>query len=88
MQFCFKILSLRLREAPETNFCPKLGIWPKEGEGGANPIPTFFFEIDQNLICLGAAHKCWDFVAIWRGFPSPNQQITKKMGLFHEKIIC
>ena len=47
-----------------------------------------YFKIYQNLICL---------VAIVRGFPNPNQKITKndikitnhqKMGLFHEKIIC
>ena len=50
-------------------------------------IPTFFsFNIDQNLICLGTAHKCWDVVAIWRGFPSPNQKFTKNDIKDHIKI--
>ena len=56
-----------------------------------------FFKIDQNLICLGTAHKCWDFVAIWRGVPRPNQKFTKndikitnhqKWDFFRKKIIC
>ena len=38
----------------------------------------FFFKIYQNLIC-------WDFVAIWRGFPSPNQKITKNAIKRHQK---
>ena len=56
-----------------------------QGGAGSDPIPTFF-KIDQNLICLGTAHKCWDFVAIWRGFPSPNQKITKNDIKDHIKI--
>ena len=32
------------------------------------------------------AHKCWDFVAIWQGFPSPNQKITKNDIKNHIKI--
>ena len=35
---------------------------------------------------LEIAHKCWDFVAIWRGFPSPNQKITKNDIKNHIKI--
>ena len=44
------------------------------GGGGGLTQSQLFFKIDQNLICLGNAHKYWDIVAIWRGFPSPNQK--------------
>ena len=33
--------------------------------GGGLTQSQLFFKIDQNLICLGNAHKCWDIVAIW-----------------------
>ena len=88
----------------QNKFSVKVGILAQGGGGGLTQS-QLFFKIDQNLICLGTAHKCWDFVAIWRGFPSPNQKITKnaiknyqksqknqqspkKLGLFHEQIIC
>ena len=29
-----------------------------------------------------------DFVAIWQGFPSPNQKITKTWDFFMKRIIC
>ena len=58
---------------------------PRRGGGGLTQS-QLFFKIDQNLICLGNAHKCWDIVAIWRGFPSPNQKFTKNDIKDHIKI--
>ena len=54
--------------------------------GGGLTKSQLFFKIDQNLICLGNAHKCWDIVAIWQGFPSPNQKFTKNDIKDHIKI--
>ena len=63
---------------------------PRRGGGGSDQIPTFSNQNHNHT----KGWFCWDFVAIWRGFPSPNQKshqnspITKIRGLFHEEIIC
>ena len=69
----------------QNKFLVKVGILAQGGGGGLTQS-QLFFKIDQNLICLGNAHKCWDIVAIWWGFPSPNQKITKNDIKDHIKI--
>ena len=74
------------RGAFKSTFWKKnLGFCPNWGGGSANP--KFWSNFSKGV-----------FVAIWRGFPSPNQQnhqkshkkssVTQKVWLFHEKIIC
>ena len=53
----------------QNKFSVKVGILAQGGGGGLTQS-QLFFKIDQNFIY-------WDFVAIWRGFPSPNQKIIK-----------
>ena len=78
-------LPLLLRGAFKSDFWKNLGFCPNWGGGSANP--KFWFNFSKGV-----------FVAIWQGFPSPNQQnhqkshkkssVTQKVWLFHEKIIC
>ena len=53
------------------------GAFRKKNSGLVGILSQLFIKIDQNLICLETVHKCWDFVAMWRRFPSSNQKITK-----------
>ena len=83
----FEALSLVHWGSPRNKFAVKVGILSHGGEG-SHPIPTFSNHNHTK------GWFCWDFVAIWGGFPSPNQKshqnspITKIRGLFHEEIIC
>ena len=75
-----------LRGALKSNHWKNLVFCPNWG-GGVSANPKFWFKFSKGV-----------FVAIWRGFPSPNQQnhqkshkkssVTQKVWLFHEKIIC
>ena len=47
-----------------TWWLPSFWVAPEWGGGGSDPIPTFF-KIDQNLICLGTAHKCNETHNTW-----------------------
>ena len=74
-----------VREAFKLNLSKNLVFCPNWGGGSANP--KFWFNFSKGV-----------FVAIWLGFPSPNQQnhqkshkkspVTQKVWLFHEKMIC
>ena len=64
-----------LRGAFKSNFWIFLGFCPN-WVGGV--CQSQLFQTKTTTMQKG------DFVAIWQGFPSPNQN----MGLFHEKMIC
>ena len=75
-----------IKGSPQIESLEKFGLL-SQLKGGGSANPKFWSNFSKGV-----------FVAIWRGFPSPNQQnhqkshkkssVTQKVWLFHEKIIC